>query len=338
MAAASLVLFFSHHSAQDALVEDMLPTDRARVVPIGVDHRLTVTEAPPSPPKDRGDLAESPYLLVVGARYRHKNRVFALRLLQALHARHAWRGRLVFAGAEVPFGSSSPDEAAWLAAHPDMAAYVVDVGAVNESEKTWLYRHADAAVYPTIYEGFGLIPFEAAHHGKPCLWAHQSALAEFLPEDAALLVPWDAERSADRAIEVLGSESRARMQVDAVRARAVDLTWDRTAERLVEVYREALAEPIREMAHLGDMTITAEASYWGLRDSIGPTGLSLVDPHAPLLPEEAQRTLAALARRPSTRRPLLSTLRVLGGLGRAARSDPPAERTWLDGTQPPEES
>ncbi|MEN3282324.1 MAG: hypothetical protein V7607_3464 [Solirubrobacteraceae bacterium] len=337
MAVANLVLFFSHHSAQDALAEDIVPSERARVVPIGVDHRLTATEALPSPPKDRGNLADSPYLLVMGSRYRHKNRIFALRLLRALHTRHDWRGRLVFAGAEVRFGSSSPDETAWLAAHPGIAPFVVDVAAVDESEKAWLYEHAAAVVYPSLYEGFGLVPFEAARHGKPCLWAHQSALAEVLPEDGALIVPWDADRSADRAIEVLRSATRARAHVEMVRARAAELTWDGTAARLLDVYREALAVPAREMLHLRDMTITSEASYWGLREGIGATGMSLVDPYAALLPHDTQRALAALARRPTTRRPLLSALRIIGRFGRTGRSDePPTQRTWLDGTEPPQ--
>ena len=43
-----------------------------------------------------------------------------------------------------------------------------------------------------------LVPFEAADHGVPCLWAQGTSLSEVLPDEAAGITPWDAEPSADR--------------------------------------------------------------------------------------------------------------------------------------------
>ena len=40
-------------------------------------------------------------------------------------------------------------------------------------------------LYPTVQEGFGLVPFEAARAGVPCLFAAQTSLAEVLPREAA---------------------------------------------------------------------------------------------------------------------------------------------------------
>jgi hypothetical protein len=53
--------------------------------------------------------------------------------------------------------------------------------------------------------------------------------------------------------------------------------------------------------------------YWALRTDVGATGLALVGADGSL-PERAQRTLAALARRPATRRPLLAALNAIGRL------------------------
>src|SRR5205085_8072545 len=109
-------------------------------------------------------------ILCLGTDFHHKNRIFALRMLGDLHRRAGWRGHLVFAGPTVAYGSSRADEARMLKREPRLADFVIDVGAVTETEKAWLLRRAQLVLYPTIYEGFGLVPFEAAEHGVACMW------------------------------------------------------------------------------------------------------------------------------------------------------------------------
>jgi GT2 family glycosyltransferase/glycosyltransferase involved in cell wall biosynthesis len=316
MALGAVVLFFSEHARMEALAEDLVPEHRARVVLIGTDHQVSVQKpAPQPPPRELGD---RPFLLCLGTDFRHKNRVFALRVLEALRERHGWEGRLVLAGPRVADGSSSADEAAWLAARPELADAVVNLAAVSEPEKAWLLTRCAAVLYPTTYEGFGLVPFEAADHGRPCLFAHQASLVELFDSASALLVPWDAAASADAVIGVLTDPAQAQMLVDGVRHAAERLTWDRTAQGLLAAYREALALPARSVARVAGADLATDARYWTLRHQIGPTGLSLVGPDSDtgaLLPVEAQRTLAALARRDATRGPLLAMLRLLGRLG-----------------------
>ena len=85
-------------------------------------------------------------ILCLGTDFHHKNRVFALRILERLNARHDWEGVLVLAGPTVGRGSSREREAQWLAAHPQMATAVLDVGAVSEAEKAWLTAGYDAPI------------------------------------------------------------------------------------------------------------------------------------------------------------------------------------------------
>ena len=49
-------------------------------------------------------------ILCIGTDFHHKNRVFALRVLDELQRRRDWKGCLVFAGPHVAVGSSAPDE------------------------------------------------------------------------------------------------------------------------------------------------------------------------------------------------------------------------------------
>jgi glycosyltransferase involved in cell wall biosynthesis len=313
LSAAHIVVAFSAHAAADLRAEGLADGERLRVAHLGVDHRLNALVAEPRPPARAGEYAAAPYLLCLGTDLRHKNRPFALELLRALRERHDWPGRLVLAGPRAAAGSSAIEEAAWRAAHPEHAAAVLDAGMPDEAEKAWLYAHAAAVVYPTSYEGFGLVPFEAAAHGTPCLFAPQAALVELLP-GSARLVPWDAAASADRAIALLSDAGERERLVAAVDAAAKRLTWDAYAAALLEIYEDALlARP--ETASWAALEAEQgrrewEHRYWELFHGIGPTGLSLVGPGR-LLPEEAQRSLAGLVRRPATRRPVLGLLRVL---------------------------
>src|SRR5262249_26855165 len=154
---------------------------------------------------------------------------------------------------------------------------------------------------------------EAAAHGTPCLFAPQASLIESVGAEATL-VPWDAAASAERALALLTPGPARDGHVERIRATAERLTWDRTAHALLRVYEEALDARRREAwweaLQAEERRAQWEDRYW----SIGPPGLSLVGPDR-LLPEGTQRALAALARRPLTRRPLLKTLDLVGRLG-----------------------
>ena len=327
MSLADMVLFFSRHAAEDALADDLIEPSRVRVIHIGIDHRLAQLQPEPVPPAAARDLDGTPYLLCLGTDFQHKNRPFALKLLASLRERHGWDGRLVLAGPRVAHGSSAGEEAEWLTRNPDHAEAVVELAAVDESEKTWLLERATAVVYPTTYEGFGLVPFEAADAGVPCLWAPQASLPEVLPPDAALIVPWSPDETADRVIDVLRDAAERSAQVERVGAAGRGLTWDKTAEELLVAYDQALSAPTPRTSHVVRDAIELEAErgrweglYWHLLDQTGAAGAALVGDDA-LLPVDAQRALAGLARRRLTRAPLLLLLRfvhlVSGGRRRA---------------------
>lgn len=321
LAIADHVLFFSGYAARDALAEELLEPYRHSVVHIGVDHRLGSLQPAPARPEGLEAAGDRPYLLCLGTDFHHKNRVFALEVLAALRERHGWEGVLVLAGPRIRHGSSAGEEAGWRTVHADHARHVLELPAVDEAEKAWLYEHARAVIYPTTSEGFGLIPFEAAAAGVPCLFAPQASLPEVLPDATPAIVPWDAGATADASIGVLTNPERSRAAVAEVRAAAEQLTWDTTAGEVIEAYERMLLSPTREARRIATDGLEAEEErravedrYWRLWNGIGPTGMALVGPKG-RLPEETQRPLAALASRRATRGPLLAALRAADWLG-----------------------
>ena len=133
--------------------------------------------------------------------------------------------------------------ATFLENRPELSDYVVDLGSVSEGQKRWLLERSIAVLYPTLHEGFGLIPFEAASAGTPCIYASQTSLAETLPPTTATIVPWDAAATADRVIRVLVDKTERRVVVEAIRASAARFTWDATAAKLMDVYKRTVISP-----------------------------------------------------------------------------------------------
>lgn len=238
--ASDQVGFFSRHAARDAAIDGLLPADKINVVPPGVDHPLSGIASSQSA---FIELEGTPLLLVIGAARGHKNRVFALRLFNRLIKAHGWKGRLVLAGDHPQNGSSVPDEQEYLDGHSDTRDRVLDVGLVTDGQKQWLYENARLVLFPSLYEGFGLVPFEAAACGTPCVYGWRSALPEYLPETGAVLEGWDLDRCAFGVMEILEDENRSEGIVSAIQEAGSHLTWDATARAYIEVYRRALAQP-----------------------------------------------------------------------------------------------
>jgi len=303
---AAMVVFFSQTAADDALADDLVAPERARVVPLGARNELLTLSARPAPPA--GVPEGRPFLLVLGSRFRHKNVRFALELLGALREEQGWDGDLVIAGAEVLHGSGSGDDAAWLLGHPDHAGHVHVVGAVGEAEKAWLLGAAAAVVYPSTYEGFGLIPFEAAQAGTPCLAAPVSALRDTLPRELSLLVPWDPRASAARAHPALTDAAARDELVAAQRAAGAPLTWQATGEGLAAAYRAAIRLPAPATTRLASDLARAEHDYWSARDGIQDGSWRLVRPDAPLLDESLAHRLGDILAQPGGRERLLGAL------------------------------
>lgn len=303
LAAADQVVFISRHGADDARALELLSEDRVNVVYPESEFAPYGGVAGTAAPSELERLDGRPYLLCLGTDFLHKNRVFAIRLLEALERQAAFEGALVIAGPRVAKGSSSGEEAAYLLPRPDLAARVVDLGPVDESGKQWLLEHAAAVVYPTTYEGFGLVPFEAARAGTPCLFAPQASLAELLPQSAALLVPWDPEESARRAAPVLREGSERSELVRSIRIAGARFTARHHARGLQRVYERAAGLPSRDasLAERVALQRELETTRQELERLSGivwdPLNRGLVGPDA-ALPPELRRAVLAIVTRP----------------------------------------
>ena len=196
----------------------------------GIDPARTrvVLSAPALPVGDAAPPAGTPYLLAVGALRAKKN---LRRLVEAWLALRAsgLEHRLVLAGPDA--GEGAALRAAARGAPLELA------GQVPDRELDALMRGAALLVHPSLHEGFGLAPLEAMARGTPVAMAGVTALPEAGGDAAEYFDPLDVEDIAAAIPRALGRRDElARLG----RARAAQLSWERTAAATAAVYREAI--------------------------------------------------------------------------------------------------
>jgi glycosyltransferase involved in cell wall biosynthesis len=314
LAAADHVVFFSEHARHEAIGEGLVAPGRTGVAGIGVQRPQHAGggRRPPAVPVDRE------FLLALGADYAHKNRPFVLTLMGELRRRHGWPGMLVLAGTHVPHGSSADAEHDVIAADPELAGTVVDLGPVSDSEKHWLLEHATAHVSASTYEGFGLAPLEAAAAGRPCVYAPCTSLGEIIDPAAATITAWDPIASADAAIGLLEPGEAQTRHLELLNVALSRFGWRAVVADVIAAYESALAAPYTSAAPRAwdelereELIVELATAREDLQARVAH-GQSLIDSRDPLLTQAQQRGLMRVASRRWLRSPLLAPFGLLG--------------------------
>lgn len=165
-----------------------------------------------------------PFLLTVGALEVRKNHARIIAAYEASGLRE--RGvSYVFCG---PRGNSAAKVQALAAATPGVHGF----GYLSDAELRWLYNHAEGFVLPSLLEGFGLPPLEAAQRGLVSIVSREGAQKEAVGEGAILVDATSVESIAAgmRQLADMPDAERAR-RLSLVRAHADTLTQERYLAR-----------------------------------------------------------------------------------------------------------
>ncbi len=116
--------------------------------------------------------------------------------------------------------------------------YVRWIGFVDEADKPSLYRLADVFVFPSIYEGFGLMALEAMASGTPVVTSKAIVFEEVL-EEAAYMVE-NARQMAGAIIALLIQQPLRETMINQGLALASNYSWRKTAGETLAVYEQVL--------------------------------------------------------------------------------------------------
>jgi glycosyltransferase involved in cell wall biosynthesis len=247
MRAADGVTFISRFGQQSAFAEcpDLDPA-RMHVVYCGADPHPLPGALKADRDVDRG----LPLIACLASTFWHKNRTHAIATFAMLAKHHGYPGRLVIAGPQPYYGRSLDDEDALLAElPPDVSARVERWGHIDDDEKWWLLQNAQVVLYPSIVEGFGLVPFEAAAVGTPCLVNDATAPGELLGDTPAVVASWEPLDWSEHVARLVEQPAEADELARTIRQIGTDLTWERCANRTWQAIDHALAAPRRSLHH-----------------------------------------------------------------------------------------
>jgi hypothetical protein len=182
---------------------------------------------------------------------------------------------MVIAGPRVAGGGSEPEEKLFLAENPELQSQVRLIGAIADESKDWLIQNAALVLFPSIREGFGIVPFEAAALNVPAISTRLASLPEVLGEELLYFDTLDPETGAELVHLFLESEHLRQRQVAAIQAQGGAFTWERTADLTWQFFERLLALTPR---------MVALAEFGPVEDEI-----VIDEPHARNWPERVGR-------------------------------------------------
>ena len=147
---------------------------------------------------------------------------------------------LVLAGREPAYDNQLFPDLREYARRLDIEDYVRWIGFVDEADKPALYRLADVFVFPSLYEGFGLMALEALASGTPVVASNAIVFEEIL-EDAAYIVH-NAREMAGAIIALLLQEPLRDAMINQGLALASNFSWRKTAEETIAVYERVMTD------------------------------------------------------------------------------------------------
>jgi glycosyltransferase involved in cell wall biosynthesis len=169
------------------------------------------------------EVSQAPYLLYVGNGKPHKN----VEVLVAARALLSNPPPLLLCG-----------EGLARFAGPGIEV----LGAVADAALSTLYRGAAIFLFPSLMEGFGLPPMEAAARGSALLLADSSALREIWAGVAPLLPAHDVAAWAQAISGLLADETARKALGELCRARAGRFqSWQPAVDAALGAYRLGLA-------------------------------------------------------------------------------------------------
>ena len=232
---ARRIMTDSANTKQDVAELLRVPPERIDVVYPGLDEAFHPSSAEELAEFRRRKGLPDEFILYVGTLEPRKNVAALVRAYSLLHARGLRRWPLVIAGGR---GWMFDDIFAEVERN-DLVSDVLFPGYVPPEELAQWYGAAAVFVYPSVYEGFGLPALEAMACGTPVIVSNASSLPEVVGDAGAQVDPHDTAQLAETLAEILQSSRRREQMAAAGLRRAASFTWDKAAEQIMRVYRQA---------------------------------------------------------------------------------------------------
>lgn len=233
---AHRIIAISEDTARDVVTYYQIPRERIQVIYPGCDPRfgpLPAEEA--AKVKQKYHLPDT-FILHVGSISRKKNLLTLVRAIANLKQRGIG-ARLVLVGRVY---EKARDNALFhYIRQENLTSEIIWLGAVPDQDLVAIYNCATVLAFPSLQEGFGLVPLEAMSCGLPVVTSGAGAIREVIG-NAGLIVedPTDETDWACILEQVLRDTSlRAQLRVQGLE-RARLFSNEEAAKKVLQLYRQ----------------------------------------------------------------------------------------------------
>ncbi|WP_027449474.1 glycosyltransferase family 4 protein [Xylanibacter brevis] len=118
-------------------------------------------------------------------------------------------------------------------------------GYIPNADLPFIYNNAFAFLYTSLRESFGIPLLEAMACGTPVITSNTSSMPEIGGSDAILVNPEKADEIADALIKLESDEAYYQQQKEIGLKRAQLFSWKKTAEQLLQLYKDVFQKSNR---------------------------------------------------------------------------------------------
>lgn len=122
------------------------------------------------------------------------------------------------------------------AVHLGISNKVIFTGKLTEEEVKHIYKISSIYVMPSVSEPFGITALEAISAGTPTIVSKSAGVSEVL-KNCFKVDFWDTDEMANKIIALIRYDSLADTMRQSSKREIQLFTWDRVAERTLQVYR-----------------------------------------------------------------------------------------------------
>jgi len=213
-----------------------IPEKKISLIPNGIDHASLTTPPPTRQFREQYDIHEKHIILYVGRLHKRKGIDVLIHAFNSFL--QSWAGDnvvLVIVGPDGGYQSVLKD----LVGQLGLADKVRFIGFIPSL--TAAYQDADVLVYPSVYEIFGLVPFEALLCGTPVIVTDDCGCGEIIKEaECGYLVHYGDVVGLNGALKfALENPDVSRRMVEAGRRYIEEnLAWESVVRQVGEMYEK----------------------------------------------------------------------------------------------------